>query len=178
MTPLKRLGWIGAGYGAAAAVAVFVLTARYWFIDPADVSAMSGMFAGGDAIGFVLIAGALGLVPTFFLLRLATETHPRALAAALLTLSATAPLSLWLLSVLSSGSLPRQGTLNDLLGLAMVFLIGPRVVAIPVVFIILALALLMAREKRTRVWLACGLVLEAVPLILLVIHFALTTPQR
>ncbi len=68
--------------------------------------------------------------------------------------------------------------MNDLLGLAMVFLIGPRVVAIPVVFIILALALLMAREKRTRVWLACGLVLEAVPLILLVIHFALTTPQR
>ena len=172
MTTLKRLGWIGAGYAAAVAVAACVVSARYWFVNAADVSAMSGMYAGGDLIGFVLVAGMLGLAPTFFLLRLATETYPRALAAALLAVSATGPLSLWLLSVLASHSPHLQRTLNELLGLALVFLIAPRVVAIPVMVIVLGLALLLARERRTRVLLACGLALEAAPLVLIILHFS------
>jgi hypothetical protein len=132
----------------------------------------------GDLIFFVLIAGTLGLAPTFFLLRLATDTYPLALAAALLALGATAPLSLWSLNFLGSTPLHLQGALNQLLGLAMVFVIFPRVVAIPVMLLILATAFLLARQRRTRLLLACGLVLEAAPLVLIVIHFARTAPFR
>jgi len=96
MTTSKRFGWIAAGYAAAAAVALFILSVRYWFVDPAIVNSMSGMYAGGDLIGFVLIAGALSLVPTVFLLRHLAESHPRALAVILLTFSATGPISMWL----------------------------------------------------------------------------------
>lgn len=172
MTPLKKLGWIAAGYGAAAAVAVLVLRARYQFLDPAVVTASSGMYAGGDLIGFVLIAGTLGLVPTFFLLRLATEAYPRALAAVLLTLSATGPLSLLLLTAVLPEPLQLSPAVKNALGAAMVFLIFPRVVGIPVMFAVLGVAFLLAQDNRARVLLACGLAIEAVPLILIALHFA------
>lgn len=94
------------------------------------------------------------------------------LAAALLALSATAPVSLWLVADMSTGPKPSPMSKSELFGLVLVFGAFPRVVAMPVVFLVLAIAFLLARDRVTRALLACALAVEAVPLLLLVRHFA------
>lgn len=176
MTGAKRLCLIAAGYAAAAVITAFLVWVRYLFINPADVNASSGMYAGGDLVMFVLICGTLSLGPTFFLLRFLNEQYPRTLAAFLLAFSATGPISLGLLQLLTSGAPRFPGALDKFLGLAMLFLIFPRVVAIPVVWLGLGIALLLAREKLTRALLVCALALETLPLALIILHFVRTIP--
>jgi len=168
MATIKRLGWIGAGYLAAIAAAMAAVRARYWFVNPTDVTPMSGMFAAGDLILFVWVFGMIALIPTYFLLRVTSEHFPRALAPALLALSITGPPCWWIMAA----GLSKTGseTLNAILGLSIVFFIGPRAVAGPVVLAVLAFALLLARDPRSRKLLAIGLMVEATPLALVAIH--------
>src|SRR5262245_36204204 len=114
----KRLAWIAAGFAAAVAAGALAVGIRNWFINPADAIVMSGMYAAADLILFVWTAGALGLVPAFFLMRLAMEIFPRALPWTLFALSATGPASWWVLSAGLSkiGGLP-QGV-HELVGVA------------------------------------------------------------
>src|ERR1700754_2253815 len=105
MSVPKRLALIALGYvlgvaGGCAAVTVNEL------LMPADISQGSpGMVAFGDMILFVLVAGFLGLVPTFFLLRLAIDKAPRASLAALVAVALAGPLS-WLAMKLLAGGPP------------------------------------------------------------------------
>ena len=121
----RQLAWISAGYAAALAAAALSVWVRNLFVSPADQLAMSGMLAAGDSIQFVLVAGALGLVPTFFLLRLLAQGWPRALAWALLAVAATGPLG-WLVmaGLVKFPVMPRA--FSELVGLALVLLVFPR----------------------------------------------------
>ena len=172
----RQLAWISAGYAAALAAAALSVWVRNLFVSPADQLAMSGMLAAGDSIQFVLVAGALGLVPTFFLLRLLAQGWPRALAWALLAVAATGPLG-WLVmaGLVKFPVMPRA--LSELVGLALVLLVFPRAVASPVVFAALALALVLARDRRSRALLTVALSLEGVPLALVALHFLRTIPR-
>ena len=68
--PPKRLALIAAGY-VLAVVGGFAAVAVNELFMPADVAQGSpGMVAFGDMILFVLVAGLLGLAPTWFLLKL------------------------------------------------------------------------------------------------------------
>jgi hypothetical protein len=70
MGSAKRLGLIALGYVLAIAGGCVVVALNELFM-PAEISQTSGgMVVFGDMILFVLAAGALGLVPTWFLLKL------------------------------------------------------------------------------------------------------------
>ena len=95
MSTAKKLALIAAGY-ALCVVAGFAAVTVNELRMPADVAQGSpGMVAFGDMILFVLVAGFVGLVPTWFLLKLFIEKAPRALLAIALLVAALGPAS-WL----------------------------------------------------------------------------------
>jgi hypothetical protein len=69
MPRMKRAWWIVAGYLLAGGIGSAAVMLRYTWADPRDVIASSGMWAFGDALTFLAVAGGLALVPTFFLFR-------------------------------------------------------------------------------------------------------------
>jgi hypothetical protein len=163
----KRLAWIAAGYAAAAVVAVAAIYVRYIGVDPAVVSASSGMYAGGDIVLFVLIAGTAGLIPTYFLARLVCESYPNAFTWAVFALACTGPLAWGMMLWLAMGYTKAGGppdAIHQVLGLMIPFFAFPRVVASPVVLAVLGLGLYLSREKGSRRLLSLGLLLEGAPL--------------
>ena len=95
MSTAKRLALIAAGY-ALCVVAGFAAVTVNELRMPADVAQGSpGMVAFGDMILFVLVTGFVGLVPTWFLLRLFIAKAPRALLAIVLLVAVMGPVS-WL----------------------------------------------------------------------------------
>src|SRR6478752_6175362 len=95
MSTAKKLALITAGYvlalgGGLAAVALNELRISEEIKDTSG-----GMVAFGDMILFLLAAGFLGLVPTWFLLKLFAEKAPRTLVAIELLIAAIGPAS-WL----------------------------------------------------------------------------------
>ena len=168
-----RLALIAAGYalslaGGVAAVELYELSI------PADVSQSSGgMVAFADMVVFVLVAGFLGLAPTWFVLRLCAEQAPRLLLAVLLLVAAVGPLS-WLAVVCLAGpgglNLPEAG--RELLGLLIAFGAMPRIVAGPIVMVLEGLTLLIARQRGVRALLAAAMLLDLVPLGMFALHLA------
>jgi len=61
--------FIAAGYGVALAAAAALVALRYTWANPADVAASPGMYAFGDVLWFLMLAGFFSLVPSFFLWR-------------------------------------------------------------------------------------------------------------
>ena len=95
MSTVKRLALIAAGY-ALCVVAGFAAVTVNELRMPADVAQGSpGMVAFGDMILFVLVTGFVGVVPTWFLLRLFIAKAPRALLAIVLLVAVMGPVS-WL----------------------------------------------------------------------------------
>ena len=95
MSKAKKSALIVAGYALAVAGGLAAVAVNELFM-PADVAQGSpGMVAFGDMILFVLVAGLLGLAPTWFLLKLWVARAPRALLAAELLVAALGPVS-WL----------------------------------------------------------------------------------
>ena len=137
----KRLALIAAGY-ALAVVGGFAAVAVNELFMPADVAQGSpGMVAFGDMILFVLVAGLLGLAPTWFLLKLWVEKAPRALLTAVLLVAALGPVS-WL-AMTGLAAIPGGGgfarwpqAARELLGLLIAFGAIPRIVFGPVLLVI------------------------------------------
>ena len=104
MSTAKRLALIAAGY-ALCVVAGLAAVAVNELRMPADVAQGSpGMVAFGDMVLFVLVAGFVGLVPTWFLLKLFIEKAPRALLAIVLLVAAMGPASWLAVTYLAGGS--------------------------------------------------------------------------
>jgi len=180
MGTARRLAWIGAGYGLAIAGGVAVAAVRELLM-PQDIAQGSpGMVAFGSMILFIFVAGLLGLVPTFFLLRLWREKAPRTLLAVLLIAAATGPLA-WLAMTGLAAATPQGGpstlqnlpeAIQGLAGTLIVFGAVPRIVLGPVLLLVEGVTLLMMRTPAARVLLAAAMLLDIVPLCWFALHMA------
>jgi hypothetical protein len=177
MSAAKKLALIGTGYALSVVVglaAVAVNELRMW----ADVGQTSdGMAAFGDMILFVLVAGFLGLAPTWFLLKLFVEKAPRALLATELLIAAIGPASWLAVTYLADGpSLPNlPQAVSQPLGLLIAFGAIPRMVFGPVLLVIEGATFLLARERVARALLAAAMLMDIIPLSMFALHLARAT---
>ena len=177
MSAAKKLALIGTGYALSVVVglaAVAVNELRMW----ADVGQTSdGMAAFGDMILFVLVAGFLGLAPTWFLLKLFVEKAPRALLATELLIAAIGPASWLAVTYLADGpslpSLPQA--VSQPLGLLIAFGAIPRLVFGPVLLVNEGAPFLLARERVARALLAAAMLMDIIPLSMFALHLARAT---
>jgi hypothetical protein len=176
MSVTKRLALIAAGYGLSLAggiAAVFVNELRM----PADIAQTSpGMVAFGDVILFLLITGLLGLVPTWFLLKLFMEKAPRTLLTAELVIALLGPAS-WLAVMYLAGrpgsSLPNLPQLVwSLLGPLIAFCAIPRIILGPILLVIEGATFLMARGRAMRTLIPMAMLMDIVPIGIYALHMA------
>jgi hypothetical protein len=135
------------------------------------------MVAFGDVILFMLAAGFLGLVPTWFLLKLCVEKAPRAVLATELLIAAIGPAS-WLAVVYMAGSPPvpnQPQAVGELVGLLLAFGAIPRIVAGPILLVIEGATFLLVRGRVGRVLLAAAMLMDLVPLSMFALHLARAT---
>ena len=174
---MKRLAWIAAGY-ALCVVAGLAAVAVNELRMPADVAQGSpGMVAFGDMILFVLVAGFVGLAPTWFLLKLFIEKAPRALLAIVLLVAAMGPVS-WLAVTRMAGgsSLPNlPEAVQALVGPFIAFVAIPRMVFGPVLLVIEAATFLLVRWRITRALLVVAMLMDLVPLGIFALHLLRAT---
>ena len=174
MSAAKKLGLIALGDALAIAGGCIAVALNELFM-PAEISQTSGgMVTFGDMILFVLATGVLGLVPTWFLLRLFVEMAPRALLTTMLLLAVLGPVN-WLAVISLAGSPPvpdQPQSIGALAGLLPAFGAIPRIVAGPVLAVIEAATFLLVRGRVARTLLAAAMPLDIVPLTLFVLHMA------
>jgi hypothetical protein len=177
MSTAKRLALIAAGY-VLCVVAGFAAVAVNELRMPADVAQGSpGMVAFGDMILFVLVAGFVGLVPTWFLLKLFLAKAPRALLAIVLLAAAMGPVS-WLAVRHMAGGLNPPNMpepVGALLGLFIAFVAIPRMVLGPVLLVIEAATFFLVRGRVTRALLVVAMLMDLVPLGMFALHMLRAT---
>jgi hypothetical protein len=177
MSTAKKLALIAAGY-ALCVVAGFAAVTVNELRMPADVAQGSpGMVAFGDMILFVLVAGFVGLVPTWFLLKLFIAKAPRALLAIALLVAVMGPASWLAVTHMAAGSIPPNlpEPVGALFGLFIAFVAIPRMVFGPVLLVIEAAAFLLVRERITRALLVVAMLMDLVPLGLFALHMMRAT---
>jgi hypothetical protein len=173
MSVPKKLALIALGY-LLALVAGFGAVTVNELLMPADISQGSpGMVAFGDMILFVLVAGFVGLVPTFFLIRLAIDKAPRASLAVLVAVALAGPLS-WLTMKLLAAGPPSAGYPPFLrfLGPLIAFGAIPRIVIGPILVVAEALAMFLVRQRNMRFVLAAAMLMDLVPMGVYALHMA------
>lgn len=159
--PRRTQLWLVAfGYAVVLALSAVLIVARYiqYVTHPADVAAYGGMYAGGDFMLEVFIAGML-LVVTFFLVLVIYKSEPAytVYSKVLLGLSLTAPLSVGLIAI------PGVNQGMTVLGEVCMF----RLFASPLVIAGMGMSRLFARFPRARRLTVYGLLIEVSTLILL-----------
>jgi hypothetical protein len=172
MRPATQLILIAGAYALALAGGAGAVALNEMMIPPDVSQASGGMVAFGDMVLFVLVAGLLGLLPTWFLLKLALSAAPRWTLAGLLLLAAAGPAS-WLATAYLAGGPPVAGATGQLgawLGVAIAFLAIPRIVLGPVVVMLEAAAMALTPNRRTRLVLGAGMLLDIVPWALFILH--------
>jgi hypothetical protein len=177
LSTAKKLALIAAGYALCVAAGLAAVAVNELLM-PAEIAQGSpGMVAFGSMILFVLVAGFLGLAPTWFLLKLAIEKAPRALLATVLLVAAIGPASWLAVTYLAGGASPPnppQAT-SELLGLLIVFGAIPRMVFGPLLLMIEGAILLLARARVTRALLAAAMLMDVIPLSMFALHLARAT---
>ena len=153
-----RLALVACAYAAVLTIAAILIVWRYWqYVNhPADVAASGGMWAGGDLTLEFFICGML-LAVTFVLV-LVIYTHETAYAndsKIMLALSATAPLSVFLMAI------PAIGHGNSLLGWACLF----RVFASPLMLVAFVMSRLFALFPQAQRMTNYALLIEALTLV-------------
>jgi hypothetical protein len=177
MSMAKRLALIAAGYALCVVAGLAAVTVNELRM-PADVAQGSpGMVAFGDMILFVLVAGFVGLAPTWFLLKLFIAKAPRALLAIVLLVAAVGPASWLAVTQMAGGSSPPNmpEAVGALLGLFIAFVAIPRMVLGPVLLVIEGAAFLLVRERVTRALLAVAMLMDLVPLGMFALHMMRAT---
>ena len=177
MSMAKRLALIAAGYALCVVAGLAAVTVNELRM-PADVAQGSpGMVAFGDMILFVLVAGFVGLAPTWFLLKLFIEKAPRALLAIALLVAALGPSS-WLAVMHMAGGASHPNApepVSQLLGLFVAFVAIPRMVFGPVLLVIEGAAFLLVHGRVTRALLAVAMLMDLVPLGMFALHLMRAT---
>ena len=177
MSTAKKLALIAAGY-VLCVVAGFAAVTVNELRMPADVAQGSpGMVAFGDMILFVLVVGFVGLVPTWFLLKLFIEKAPRALLVIVLLVAALGPAS-WLAVRHMAGGLNPPNVpeaVGALLGLFIAFVAIPRMVFGPVLLVIEGITFLLVRGRVTRALLVVAMLMDLIPLGMFALHMMRAT---
>jgi hypothetical protein len=180
MSTWKKLALIAAGYvlsvvGGCAAVAV-----NEAFMPDDVANGSPGMVAFGDMILLVLVTGFLGLVPTWFLLRLFVQKAPHALLAIVLVIAALGPLS-WLMMTALALATPPGGpsrfpdmpeALTVMFGLFIAFIAIPRMVFGPVLMVIEGVTFFLVRTAMARRLMVAAMLMDLVPIGMYALHFA------
>jgi hypothetical protein len=177
MSTAKKLALIAAGYALCVVAGLAAVTVNELRM-PADVAQGSpGMVVFGDMILFVLVAGFVGLAPTWFLLKLFIAKAPRALLAIVLLVAALGPVSWLAVRHMAGGLSPPNAPepVSQLLGLFIAFVAIPRMVFGPVLLVIEAAAFLLVRERVTRALLAVAMLMDLVPLGMFALHMMRAT---
>jgi hypothetical protein len=177
MSTAKKLALIAAGYALSVVGGLVAVAVNELLIGEEVAQTSGGMVAFGDVVLFLFVAGALGLAPTLFLLKLSVEKAPRAVLAAELLLAAIGPLS-WLAVIhLTSGptapSLPQA--VRELLGLLIGLVAIPRMVLGPVLLVIEAATFYLVRGRVARALLAVAMLMDLIPLGMFALHLARAT---
>jgi len=155
-----RLFWVAGAYAAVLSVSAALIFERYlaYVRHPDDVAASGGMWAGGDMLLEVFIAGML-LVVTFFLVLVishaeaAYETYSKIL----LAVSVTAPVSIGLMAI------PAVGQSNSVLGYVCLY----RTIGSPLVLLGLAMSRLFARFPKPKRITNYALLIEGLTLVVM-----------
>jgi hypothetical protein len=173
----KKLALIAAGYGLSVVGGIAAVAINELLI-PDDVKRSSGgMVAFGDMIVFVLGAGVVSLVPTWFLLKLCVEKIPRSLIAAELLIAATGPASWLAVTCMAAGATPHRlskafiGVLGPLIAFGAI----PRMVFGPVLLMVEGATFFLARERLTRTLLSAAMLMDFIPLSIFALHMAAAT---
>jgi hypothetical protein len=166
----KKLALIVAGY-ALALVGGVAAGGIYDLLIPDDIKQTSGgMVAFGDMVVFMLGAGFLSLMPTWFLLRLCIEKIPRTLLAVALLIAVLGPASWLAVRAMAAG--PTPASAPQVLGLLIAFGAVPRIVLGPVVLVIEAVTFVLIRTRVARALLAAAMLLDIIPLGIFALHVA------
>jgi hypothetical protein len=177
MSTAKRLALIAAGYALCVVAGCAAVTVNELRM-PEDVAQGSpGMVAFGDMILFVLVAGFVGLVPTWFLLKLFLEKAPRALLVIALLVAAMGPVSWLAVRHMAAGLNPPNmpEAVGALLGLFIAFVAIPRMVFGPVLLVIEGAAFFLVRGRVTRALLVVAMLMDLVPLGMFALHMMRAT---
>jgi hypothetical protein len=125
----------------------------------------------------VLVVGFVGLVPTWFLLKLFIAKAPRALLVIVLAAAALGPVSWLAVRHMAAGLNPPNMPVpvSQLLGLFIAFVGIPRMVFGPVLVVIEAATFFLVRERVTRALLVLAMLMDLVPLGLFALHMMRAT---
>jgi hypothetical protein len=177
MSTVKRLVLIFAGYALCVVAGLAAVTVNELRMRADVAQGSPGMVAFGDMILFVLVAGFVGLAPTWFLLKLFIEKAPRALLVIALLVAAMGPASWLAVTHMAGGASPPNlpEAVGALFGLFIAFVAIPRMVFGPVLLVIEAAAFLLVRERVTRALLAVAMLMDLVPLGMFALHMMRAT---
>lgn len=160
--PRTRLFWVAGAYAAVVAVSAALIFERYmaYVRHPDDAAAYSGMWAGGDLLLEIFIAGMLlmvsfSLVIAIFKYEAAYTTYSKILVA----LSLTAPASVGLIAI------PAVGQSNSVLGFVCLY----RMFASPLVLLGLGMSRLFACFPKPKRMTNYALLIEALTLVFMVL---------
>jgi hypothetical protein len=171
----KRLALIGAGYTLAVGGGIAAVAVNELRMSDEIQQGSGGMVAFGDMVLFVLVAGVLGLAPTWFLLKLSLEKAPRTVLAALLLVAMIGPASWLALRSMASAPDPNQAaSVGAVAGLLIAFVAIPRIVLGPVLLVIEAVTFLFVRARVTRALLVAAMLMDIIPLGMFALHLAST----
>jgi hypothetical protein len=174
MSVTKRLALIALGYGLSLAGGIAAVTINELRM-PADIAQTSpGMVAFGDMILLLVVMGLIGLVPTWFLLKLFLDKAPRTLLTAELLIAVLGPVS-WL-AVMNLAGRPGS-SLPDLpqfvwlvLGPLIAFCAIPRIILGPILLLIEGATFLLARGRAVRALLPVAMLMDIIPLGMFALH--------
>ena len=159
--PRTRLFWVAGAYAAVAAVSAALIREIPGVREtPRRCAAYSGMWAGGDLLLEVFIAGMLLVVSFFLMIAIFKyETAYTTYSKILVALSLTAPASVGLMAI------PAVGQSNSVLGYVCLY----RVLASPLVLLGLGMSRLFARFPKPKRMTNYALLIEALTLVLMVL---------
>jgi hypothetical protein len=177
MNTAKKLALIAAGYVLAVGGGLAAVALNELRISEDIKETSGGMVAFGDMVLFVLVVGFLGLVPTWFLLKLFVAKAPRTLLAIVLLIAVMGPAS-WLAMthIAHDPGLPNAPqAVGALLGLFIAFVAIPRMVLGPVMLVIEAATFFLIPGRVARALLAIAMLMDLIPLSIFALHLARAT---
>ena len=171
MSTAKRLLLTAAGYAVSVAVGIVAVAVNELCMSEDVLAGSPGMVAFGDVVLFVFVTGFVGLLPTFFLLKLLIDKLPRTLVAIELLIAALGPASWLAVTLLAGRSGPNPpAAIPQLLGPFIAFVAIPRMVLGPVFLVIEGITFLLVRGRMMRALLVVAMLMDLVPLGLFALH--------